>query len=571
MGHFLRLSRKVGLGIYTDVKSRLPYYLQDFKDAWNYRVIPLTVFVFFTNLLPAIAFAQDMFDRTDNAYGVNEVLFSSAMAGVVFGLLLGQPLCIVGVTGPISIFSYTIYDLIKGRNTPYFPFMCWVYLWSMVMHLLIALLNWVSYLSIISNFSCDVFGFFINYVYLQKGVQILSRQFEESVPAGFCSVMISILMVVFGVGSKVFGMHLHYFNHTVRKVFIDYGVPMSVIFFTGFIHFGGYLNNVDLKRLPITTSFEPTASGDVRPHGWFIHFWPGSLISWGDVFLAIPFAVLLTILFYFDHNVLSLMCQAKQYPLKKPSSFHYDFALLGVTTGVAGILGLPAPNGLIPQAPLHTESLLVHDRHGIIQGVVEQRITNTLQGIFTFILMTKPFLHVLGLIPQAVLSGLFFTMGITGLDANIVLDRIRFFFLDHHYVELEACPTKFKMMAQVGSRKWFAVYTGLQVFAGMCEFVITLTEGAIGFPAVLIFFAMCAKWVWPKFIPQEYLDLLDGEVADEITIRNLQLIEKEEEADLQTEGEEMEVISKKRKSVTETEHDLRRGMSRTSRFDSLSA
>ncbi|KAG7193789.1 uncharacterized protein KQ657_000482 [Scheffersomyces spartinae] len=526
MQYFLRLSRKVGLGIYTDVTSRIPYYAQDFKDAWNYRVIPLTIFVFFTNLLPAIAFAQDMFDRTNNAYGVNEILFSSALAGVVFGLFLGQPLCIVGVTGPIAIFSYTVYDLIKDRGTPYFPFMCWIYLWSMIMHLVMALLNWVSYLSFITNFSCDVFGFFINFVYLQKGVQILSRQFEHSVAGGFCSVMLSILMVVFGVGSQVFGSQLHYFNHHVRKVFVDYGVPMSVIFFSGFMHFGGYLNNVDLQRLPITTAFEPTAGKDplVRPHGWFIHFWPNTNISWGDVFLAIPFGVLLTILFYFDHNVLSLMCQAKRYPLKKPSSFHYDFALLGITTGIAGLLGFPAPNGLIPQAPLHTESLLVHDRHGRVKEVVEQRLTNTLQGVATFIFMTKPFLHVLGLIPQAILAGLFFTMGINGLDSNIVVDRIRFHFLDPRYIELDSCPVKFKQMAQIGSKKWPMVYTVLQVIAGMCEFVITLTKAAIGFPAVLIFYAICAKWVWPKFIPKEYLTQLDGEVADEVIIRNLQLI-----------------------------------------------
>lgn len=32
---------------------------------------------------------------------------------------------------------------------------------------------------------------------------------------------------------------------------------------------------------------------------------------------------------------------------------------MGITTFVAGLLGIPAPNGLIPQAPLHTASLVV--------------------------------------------------------------------------------------------------------------------------------------------------------------------------------------------------------------------
>jgi boron transporter len=136
----------LGYGIYNDIRSRLPHYKSDFTDAFNYRVIPSTTFIFFTNLLPALAFAQDMFDKTDNLYGVNEVLMSSAIAGVAFGLFSGQPLCIVGVTGPIAIFSSTVYELMTPRGTPYFPFMCWIYLWSTLFHLIIAIGNFMSLL-----------------------------------------------------------------------------------------------------------------------------------------------------------------------------------------------------------------------------------------------------------------------------------------------------------------------------------------------------------------------------------------------------------------------------------------
>ena len=56
------------------------------------------------------------------------------------------------------------------------------------------------------------------------------------------------------------------------------------------------------------------------------------------------------------------MAQGTEFPLRKPPGFHYDFFLLGITTFIAGLLGVPAPNGLIPQAPIHTTSLLVMDR-----------------------------------------------------------------------------------------------------------------------------------------------------------------------------------------------------------------
>lgn len=64
------------------------------------------------------------------------------------------------------------------------------------------------------------------------------------------------------------------------------------------------------------------------------------------------------------------MAQGTEFPLRKPPGFHYDFFLLGVTTFIAGLLGIPAPNGLIPQAPIHTTSLLVmgHERKDDIES-----------------------------------------------------------------------------------------------------------------------------------------------------------------------------------------------------------
>jgi hypothetical protein len=132
------------------------------------------------------------------------------------------------------------------------------------------------------------------------------------------------------------------------------------------------------------------------------------------------------------------MAQGSEFPLRKPPGFHYDFFLLGVTTFIAGLIGLPAPNGLIPQAPIHTKSLLVTQNtslspvhssgnstnedyihrdfdtplipashlHEVPVAVVEQRVSNLAQGSLCLVLLTGPFLHVLHLIPNGVLAGL---------------------------------------------------------------------------------------------------------------------------------------------------------------------
>ena len=52
-----------------------------------------------TSILPALAFSLDMFSKTAQSFGVNEVLLSSVLASVVFSVFAAQPLTIVGVTG----------------------------------------------------------------------------------------------------------------------------------------------------------------------------------------------------------------------------------------------------------------------------------------------------------------------------------------------------------------------------------------------------------------------------------------------------------------------------------------
>lgn len=57
------------------------------------------------SILPALAFSLDMFRKTDMQFGVNEVLLSSVLGALVFSVLACQPLVIVGVTGPVTVFN----------------------------------------------------------------------------------------------------------------------------------------------------------------------------------------------------------------------------------------------------------------------------------------------------------------------------------------------------------------------------------------------------------------------------------------------------------------------------------
>jgi hypothetical protein len=505
-------------GIINDIRRRAPFYLSDWTDAWDYRVVPATVYMYFANILPALAFSLDMFEKTNQSFGVNEVLLASVLGSVVFSIAAAQPLVIVGVTGPITVFNYTVYDIITPRGTNYFAFMCWIGIWSLVFHWILAITNSCNGLRYVTRFSCDIFGFYVAFIYLQKGIQVLTRQWAVDDASAYLSIMIALLVTAVAYICGIIGQSSLLQRH-VRKFIEDYGTPLTVIFFTGFVHIGK-MANIELLKLPTSKAFFPTTD-----RGWFIHFWD---INVGDVFLAIPFAVLLTILFWFDHNVSSLIAQGTEFPLRKPAGFHWDIFLLGLTTGVAGLLGIPFPNGLIPQAPFHTTSLCVTrtvndsedeenkgPTHRVVDHVVEQRVSNLAQGLLTLGTMTGPLLIVLHLIPQAVLAGLFFVMGIQALEANGITAKLVFLAKDRHLT------SRSDHLARV-ERRWAVwAFVGLEIVGFGATFAITQTIAAIGFPVFILFYIPLRTFIMPSFFTSEELGLLDAPTASLFTMESV--------------------------------------------------
>ncbi|KAJ5953226.1 hypothetical protein N7454_000122, partial [Penicillium verhagenii] len=504
-------------GMINDVKRRAPYYWSDWTDAWDYRIVPATVYMYFANILPALAFSLDMFEKTNQSYGVNEVLLASVLGAVVFSLLAAQPLVIVGVTGPITVFNYTVYDIISPRGTPYLAFMCWIGIWSLIMHWLLAITNACNGLKYVTRFSCDIFGFYVACIYLQKGIQVLTRQWGNAgETSAYLAIMVALLVLMAAWVIGELG-NSNLFQRYVRKFLEDYGTPLVIIFFTGFVHIG-HMRDVDVATLPTSKSFFPTLD---RP--WLVHFWN---IDVGDIFLAIPFAVLLTILFYFDHNVSSLIAQGTEFPLRKPAGFHWDIWLLGLTTFVAGLLGIPFPNGLIPQAPFHTAALCVTRQIAddddtnkgkairVTDHVVEQRVSNLAQGLLTLGTMSGPLLIVLHLIPQGVMAGLFFIMGVQALQGNGITQKLIFLAQDK---ELTSASNPLKRIKR-RSAIWAFVIIELLGFGA--TFAITQTIAAIGFPVIILLLVPVRSFLFPLWFTREELNALDAPTASPFTMES---------------------------------------------------
>ncbi|PWY85491.1 hypothetical protein BO83DRAFT_443305 [Aspergillus eucalypticola CBS 122712] len=481
-------------GMYHDVRRRLPYYWSDVRDAFTYRTVASTIRIYFINILPAIAYTLDMYRRTGEFYGINEALFSSALAAMVFSVLGAQPLTIVGITGLISLFNYTIYDIVViYEPSIYANFMCWTAIWAAIFHWIVAVCNLCDYMRYVTDFSSESFGAYVGIIYCIKGVEELVNEFTVYGPtAGFMSCMIAILYFFTIYGLELLG------SSTIcrpwfRGLLADYAYVIGTIFWVGFAHIPGNLKETGISFVPITRAFYPT-----QPRGWLIHFWELET-KW--IFAALPFGFLVMLLFYYDHNVSSLGAQSRQYPLKKPAGFHWDFFLLGCTTFIAGITGIPMPNGLVPQG---TEL-----RHPITTPtvVIEQRISHFLMGLAIIGTMTGPLLIVLHTMPAAVFAGVFFIVGWGSIESNGMLQKIIFLLREDRFIPRN------KRLPRVPKRK-IVLYVMCQVVGVATCVAISQTIAAIGFPILIIGLIPFRVWVMPRWFGAEELGVLDGLTAD---------------------------------------------------------
>jgi hypothetical protein len=85
-------------GIIDDVNNRLPVYASD----WTVeslqtarKIFAATLFAYFTSVLPAVIFGDQLQIATDNAYGLPEVLVSTGGLGIFYSVFAGQGLVVV--------------------------------------------------------------------------------------------------------------------------------------------------------------------------------------------------------------------------------------------------------------------------------------------------------------------------------------------------------------------------------------------------------------------------------------------------------------------------------------------
>ncbi|PTD03680.1 Boron transporter 1 [Fusarium culmorum] len=468
-----------------DVINLKGRYLSDWQ-VFNQQVVASAVYIFFTNLLPGITFASDLYTLTGKSWGTIEVVFSTGLCGLIFSLFSGQPLTILGVTGPFSVLAENVYELCdKHFHVEFLPVMAWTLIHAGWMHYLLAIFNahdWT--MQYVTHFSADIFSLLNSVIYFHKAAMELKRTHARVSLAAFLYAILGaigtcLLAILLSTANSWKPM----FHRYVRLGLTEYAAAISIIFWIG-IPYIGELASLDHIRLEVQTSFRPTNPDRTT---FFVRFWEAP-IEW--VFLSMIPGAIVTVLFYFDHEISSIICTVERYGTKKPGGYAWDVALLGTTTIICGILGIPPANGLLPQAPLHSESLMHYvlesppaeegeqpeaPRH--VARTYEQRYSHFIQAALILVFVSPPLQKLLGLTQTSVLAGLFLFMGYQSLSVNPILERI---------VNLLTAPSDLPELPAGVSWLGIHMYTITQIIMTGVVFGVTLTVAAPAFPLIII-------------------------------------------------------------------------------------
>lgn len=501
-----------------DVRNIKSRYISDWT-LFNQLVFASAFYVFFTNILPGITFASDLYVRTGKTWGTIEVVFSTGLCGLIFSVLSSQPLTILGVTGPFSVLAETLYELCRDSfRIEFLPFMAWSLIHAFWMHILLAVLNahdWTMHY--VTNFSADIFSLLNSIIYFHKAVQELQRNHAEVPLDSFLYSVIgcigTFLLAVGLSGANKWGV-LHRY---IRLFLSEYAAAISIILFIGFPNIGE-LASLQKAKLAVSSSFAPSLPGRTK---FFVEFWHLP-VPW--VFAAIIPGAIITVLFFFDHEISSIICTLPRYGTKKPTGYAWDIVLLGCTTLICGILGIPPANGLLPQAPLHSESLLhtVTETQTFadpvtgeeiqneikVDRVDEQRYSPLLQAAGIMAFASPRLQHVLGLTPTSVLAGLFLFMGEQSLVTNPIFWRMLQILTPPS--ELPPLPPGVKLRAVHG-------YTVVECVATGMVFYVTLTVISPAFPVIIIALVPVRLLIMNKVWNREVLRYVDAWACKEGT------------------------------------------------------
>ncbi|MCO5612548.1 hypothetical protein L7F22_066816 [Adiantum nelumboides] len=565
-------------GIKNDVKARLACYADDWRDAFRvrYRILAPTIYIFLASALPVIAFGEQLSRETKGKLTAVQTLASTSLCGIIHSLVGGQPLLVLGVAEPTVIVYSFMYKFVKDKGgvgpSLFLAWAAWTCTWAAILSCLLSICGACSYINRFTLMARELFAMLIAILFLQQAVKGIVEEFriptgqdqsllEFQSPWRFGNGMFALVICCGLLWTCIVSRKAESWHYGPGKLlaFTPWlsnmtAAPITFIMCRFVADYGVFV----LALIWTAISYAPSAhvpEGIPRRLSTLSPWAEGASDSWLVVnnMLQVPLsyifgafipALMIAVLYYFDHGVASQLAQKEEFNLTKPSSYHYDQLVLSVLILICGLLGVPPANGVLPQSPLHTKNLIISSKwvcvstsvlskHNVIVSmdqngmdkkqamhqnafdknigeggikpeVVEQRLSNILQSLLTGACLGA--MPLVRKIPTSVLWGYFAFMAFESLPGNQFWERILLLFKTGHWRNEILKNMNFK----TAPFRIIAAFTMFQLtYLLMCFGITWIPIAGVLFPLFIMLLVPIRLNILPRIFDLRHLQNLD--------------------------------------------------------------
>ncbi|XP_047594636.1 sodium bicarbonate cotransporter 3 isoform X10 [Lutra lutra] len=478
-------------GLILDIKRKTPFFLSDFKDALSLQCLASILFLYCACMSPVITFGGLLGEATEGRISAIESLFGASLTGIAYSLFAGQPLTILGSTGPVLVFEKILFKFCRDYQLSYLSLRTSIGLWTSFLCIVLVATDASSLVCYITRFTEEAFAALICIIFIYEALEKLfhlgeiyafnmHNNLDELThyscvcvePPKPSNETLKIWKEKNLTADDIFWGNLTVSEcRTFHGVFVGSACSLHgpyipdvlfwcvILFFTTFF-LSSFLKQFKTKRyfptkvrstisdfavfltivimvaidylvgVPSPKLHVPEKFEPTDPsRGWIIS--PLGENPWWTLLIAAIPALLCTILIFMDQQITAVIINRKEHKLKKGAGYHLDLLMVGVMLGVCSIMGLPWFVAATVLSISHVNSLKVESECSA-PGEQPKFLgirEQRVTGLMIFILMgLSVFMtSVLKFIPMPVLYGVFLYMGVSSLKGIQFFDRIKLF------------------------------------------------------------------------------------------------------------------------------------------------
>ncbi|XP_036929352.1 sodium bicarbonate cotransporter 3-like isoform X1 [Acanthopagrus latus] len=490
-GPELQRTGRIFGGLVNDVRRKVPFLWSDIRDAVSLQCLASVLFLYCACMSPVITFGGLLGEATKGNISAIESLFGASLTGVAYSLFAGQPLTILGSTGPVLVFEKILFKFCSDYGLSYLSLRTSIGLWTAFLCLVLVATDASSLVCYITRFTEEAFAALICIIFIYEALEKLVH-LGELYPINMhnqldnltfytcqCSPPTNASAEVQQMWSKqnLTSESIQWDQLSVkdcvdlRGEFVgsacDHDGPFvpDVLFWSVILFFTTFFLSSFLKQFKTKRYFPTRVRSSISDFAVFLtimimvlvdylvgvptpklnvpdRFEPtsntrGWLISplgtnpwWTLLAAAVP-ALLCTILIFMDQQITAVIVNRKENKLKKGCGYHLDLLVVAVMLGVCSIMGLPWFVAATVLSISHVNSLKVESECAA-PGEQPKFLgirEQRVTGFMIFVLMgCSVFMtSALKFIPMPVLYGVFLYMGVSSLKGIQLFDRIKLF------------------------------------------------------------------------------------------------------------------------------------------------